>query len=147
MEDLRGKTEPSIDRLCVFCEKPLPSSRWRYCSDECFRAYRAKKYQTNNPKPTMPTNTVGAIAELRVAVDLLSHGYHVFRAMSPSCPCDLAVLKDGKLLKIEARKVSISASGKVYRNIARHDDPENIDIYAWVLPTKIIYEPELSSLP
>ena len=33
--------------------------------------------------------TRGAIAELRVATDLLARGYHVFRSVSPASPCDL----------------------------------------------------------
>lgn len=38
-----------------------------------------------------------------VACDLLRRGYEVFRALSPSASCDLAILKAGKLLRVEVR--------------------------------------------
>jgi hypothetical protein len=44
----------------------------------------------------------GTIAELNVAADLLSRGFEVFRALSPDCPSDLALLKDGRLLRVQA---------------------------------------------
>lgn len=80
---------------------------------------------------------------MRVAVDLLSRGYNVFRALSPSCPCDLAVLKNGKLVRVEVRTTWESAKSGIYKRIGRKDDPDSIDLYAWVLPDRIVYEPEL----
>lgn len=41
------------------------------------------------------------MAELRVSTDLLSKGFHVFRNVSPSGPCDLIAFKDEKILRIE----------------------------------------------
>jgi len=73
----------------------------------------------------------------------MSKGYDVFRALSPACSCDLAVLKNGNLLRIEVRTAYVSPSGKFYKPSKKGDDPNNIDAYAWVLPSKIIYEPEL----
>ena len=70
-------------------------------------------------------------------------GYNVFRALSPSCPCDLAILKDHKLFKVEVRTAHISTSGKIYKVKNKSDIHNNIDVYAWVLPDEIIYEPEL----
>jgi len=43
--------------------------------------------------PDLLPSTVGAMAELCVAADLLRHGFEVFRAVSPHSTCDLAVLK------------------------------------------------------
>ena len=88
--------------------------------------------------------TAGAISELRVAIDLLSKGYNVFRSLSPACPCDFVILKDKQLLRVEVRTTHISSTGKPYKAISKHDDP--IDIYAWVLPNEIIYEPFLDTL-
>ena len=51
----------------------------------------------------LPTSTVGAIAELKVAIDLMQKGYEVFRALSPASSCDIAVLKNGKLIRVEVR--------------------------------------------
>lgn len=138
--------------MCLNCGKELPLSKSpnlnikrKYCSYECRQAYARKRYLERNP-PILrgkTSATTGAISELRVAVDLLAKGYDVFRALSPSCPCDLAILKDGKLVKMEVRTSFISVSGKPYKTIDHRDDTNNIDIYAWVLPDRIIYEPPL----
>ena len=132
-------------RYCVYCGKELPNEKWKYCSPECKAAYVKEEYRKANPAILRggTSATTGAISELRVAIDLLVKGYNVFRSLSPSCPCDLAILKDGQLLKVEVRTSFISTSGKIYRTINKRDESKNIDIYAWVLPTKIVYEPEL----
>lgn len=131
-------------RICAQCGKELPSNKRKYCSYECEAAYLKEKYKKlNNPFKGKSSATTGAISELRVAVDLMVKGYDVFRALSPSCPCDLAILKDSKLLRIEVRTVGISVSGKPYKHTDRHDNPDEIDHYAWVLPDKIMYEPSL----
>ena len=57
--------------------------------------------------------TVGLLNELRVAIDLLSKGYEVFRAMSQQSSCDLAVLKNGSLLRIEVTTTVRQAGGGV----------------------------------
>ena len=45
----------------------------------------------------------GSYNELRAALALMDRGYKVFRAMSPSFPCDLIALKAGKCLRVEVR--------------------------------------------
>jgi hypothetical protein len=85
--------------------------------------------------------TVGAIAELAVAVDLMERGYDVFRAVSPACSCDLAVLSGGELLRIEVRTGHLSANGGLYWGATRNDDGR-FDVYAVVLhsdPRQIVY--------
>lgn len=49
------------------------------------------------------SSTVGAVGELRVAADLLTKGFEVFRALSPTCSCDLLAMKDGRIIRIECR--------------------------------------------
>ena len=44
----------------------------------------------------LPPPTLGALSELQVAVDLMAKGYHVFRALSPDCPCDLVAFRPGE---------------------------------------------------
>jgi hypothetical protein len=51
----------------------------------------------------LPGNTVGALSELRVAVDLLENGFEVFRALSPACSCDLIACKNGRTIRVEVR--------------------------------------------
>lgn len=58
----------------------------------------------------MNTGTAGAFAELIVAASLMEKGYAVFRALSPSSPCDLIAYKDPqRLIRIEVR------TGKLYK--------------------------------
>jgi len=43
--------------------------------------------------PRLSSGTTGAISELVAAADLMRHGYHVFRALSPNCPSDLVIYR------------------------------------------------------
>lgn len=116
---------------CYRCGKPakqmnLPDGRKRWCSRECVRAHARDEYRAINPQHGLSTATVGAIAELAVAADLLQRGYDVFRAVSASCSCDLAILRSGALLRVEVRSASQSPTGGAYfslkpRDIGRHD--------------------------
>ena len=93
------------------------------------------------------TSTVGAIQELLVSVDLMEKGYHVFRALSPSCPCDLFALKDGKAFDIEVRTAYRKQDGSFSKNYHRLTNPPKY--FAWVVreinseTDTIIYEPSL----
>lgn len=102
---------------CPVCNKPLSEERTKrratYCSNECSRKSEHQKYTARNgDRPRLPSGTTGAISELIVAADLLRRGYEVFRALSPSCSCDLAVLRNGQLLRVEVRSASLSVGGK-----------------------------------
>ena len=79
------------------------------------------------------------VGELRVCIDLLSKGFEIFHAVSPNCSCDLAVLKDGKLIKIEIRTGYRTRNGTLQwgKNKFR------ADMWAIVLKDEIIYVPEL----
>lgn len=129
---------------CVVCEKRLSEDQQkkyaRYCSPDCRIQYKREHYRLANPKiPSIPTATVGAISELKVATDLLEKGYHVFRALSPSCPCDIAILRGDKLLKVEVKTGYRSPiTGKLYKHSI---DQKKFDVLAHVLPDEIIYEP------
>ena len=87
------------------CGEEFTRFNWqqKYCSKECqSRFYRDE----NGLVPTYPgisTSTVGTISELIVAVDLLKRGYDVFRALSPTCSCDLAFITNGRLVRVEVR--------------------------------------------
>jgi len=131
------------EKMCKNCGKPILSQGSKYCSYECRSALARKKYHEANPFKGTSSATTGAISELRVAVDLMIKGYNVFRSLSPSCPCDLAVLREGVLLKIEVRTAHRSTTGKLYNLKSSRDDVNNIDHYAWVTGDEIIYEPNL----
>ncbi len=134
------------DRICNGCGGTIPSKRRpnaKYCSERCRGKKQAAFYRQNNPYRhiPIPTGTVGAISEFRVVIDCLSSGYEVFRACSPACSCDLAILVNEKLLRIEVRTSYRLKSGKV----AAHSEIR-ADILAKVLPDEIIYEPSLPKI-
>ncbi len=58
-------------------------------------------------------------------------GYDTFRALSPSCPCDLLALKDGEVLRVEVRTVKRRPDGAIYAQF-RAQDAGRSDVYAFV---------------
>ena len=99
-----GPLPPIEDRTkqCVTCGTDFTprGSRHRYCGMACTPEARS---QQNLPTLHMTTATVGAMIELMVCTDLMIRGYDVFRAVSPSCYCDLVARKGDLTLHIEAR--------------------------------------------
>ena len=80
--------------------------------------------------------------ELLVAADLIRRGYHVFRCLSPHGPCDLAILRDNALLKVEVGSASRSQSGALYR--VKKPAHYDFDILALIDHSGVIhYEPPL----
>ena len=103
-----------------------------------------ERWRSQNPHWNLglATGTVGAISELIVTVDMLKRGFEVFRAVSAHCSCDLAALKDGKLLRIE-----VKTSYRTKNTIVRENDEHKADILALVLRgCEIVYKPALESL-
>lgn len=87
---------------CLECGSPIVGRKKDavYCSSKCCStAYNRKYGLTRMYDATRPTT--GAINELLVATDLMKRGFGVFRALSPSCQCDLMALVDGKPSRIE----------------------------------------------
>jgi len=74
----------------------------KFCSQECKKKREGEKWGRSSDR-SISAGTVGAIAEMAVAVDLMEKGYAVFRALSPACLCDLIALKDGVSLRVEVR--------------------------------------------
>jgi len=132
--------------ICEFCDEPIPKERQRhnakFCSDRCRVRRDLERYHAQNPKTTLPHTTSGAISEYRVIADLLAKGFEVFRSASLSSSCDLAILKDEHLFRVEVRTGRRSATGKIYRPIQKI----KTDILATVIPDKIFYE-GFSDLP
>jgi PD-(D/E)XK endonuclease len=90
----------------------------------------------------------GALGELTVALDLMAHGYEVFRAMSPDAAFDLVASKGTKLLRIECRCGTLNAkSGKIYfAKTTSKRDRALPDHYAVVLSGQIVYDPPLEDV-
>jgi hypothetical protein len=101
-----------------------PTVSWAICSPVCDAARKKRRFEEANGKAYgLPTGTVGALHELTVAVDLLRRGYAVFRALSPTCGCDLAVLKGRDLLRVEVKSAYRGRSGNLILGITKKDRP------------------------
>lgn len=133
------------ERYCLVCEDMLPDKydvRRKYCSDDCAR----KKYKIDLvPKryvEGVSPGTIGATAELRVCIDLMEKGYHVFRAVSPSSPCDLVILlPDYRTLRVEVKSVREDIkTGAFY---APKAPVEKYDVICYVTTSHIIYVPDI----
>ncbi len=87
-------------RPCQRCgEKYTPRiALQKFCSIKCQKV--SPSAFTENK---LSNGTIGAIGELAAAAELMKIGWEVFRALSPSCSCDLAAIKDGKLYRFEVR--------------------------------------------
>lgn len=140
---------PRVDVTnCLRCNKSIPTDRIRkyakYCSNNCCHEAAKEKYRIANPRRlgNMATATMGAISEFRVVVDCLSMGYEVFKACSPACSCDLAILYKNQLKRIEVKTAFRTPAG----NISHSNHNIRADILARVLPDKIIYDPPLPKI-
>lgn len=69
----------------------------------------------------------------------------MFRALSPSCVCDLAVLKDAQLLRVEVTSGVLSAHGTLMHPGKVADKFDLLAIYVGS-EDRIIYKPDLESL-
>jgi len=137
---------------CLECGKPLTETKIRrnglYCNRACGNQGVKREYKEANPSLGLSTGTVGALAELLVAVDLMRLGFEVFRAMSPACSCDLSILKDKKLWRVEVKTGYRRVNDKLYYQPSKKH-PHRAEILAIVVhsdPPVIRYFPELATL-
>lgn len=132
-------------KLCSLCQDPIPPDRARFswakfCSRKCaIRSEKSKAPKSAYPGISCPT--VGAIHELIVCADLLKRGFQVFRAVSPASDCDLAVLKQFRLIRVEVTTGYISKTGAL--QYPKHDDAKS-DALAVVVAGEIHYLPKVS---
>ena len=130
-------------KTCQECSAEFETQKKQklYCNPKCSsRAYNRKHGLNSTPFKDCSTGTVGAIQELRVSVDLLSRGFEVFRALSPSCSCDILAMKDGKLYPIEVRTGYQTPTGKLYYPTSGKHKPTH---FAIATKEKLFYLPEL----
>lgn len=138
---MRYKTHKSknISATCLICGNSFIEiiKDQKYCSKPC--RIKSNK-QDNGWDNTITTGTKGAIGEMFVCNDLLLRGYHVFRAISPSCVCDLVAIKQNKILRVEV------TNGYQYQGKLRYPkhEEDRYDIMAVVLFGKkeIVYIPD-----
>lgn len=128
-----GKT-PKHKRICCVCQEEFEGAAHQiYCS------YKCKSKSLKIRDWGLSKGTVGAIQELKVAVDLLSKGYEVFRAESPACSCDLVVLKNNKVYRVEVRTGYRNRHGTLLYS----KDRIKADYTAVVVLDEIVYIPSL----
>lgn len=135
--------------LCLECKAVYAkkSPAHIYCCNECRSAGYAKDVQ-GHYFTDLSTGNTGALGELLVTCDLIRKGYHVFRAVSHSCICDLCVIKDGKIHLLEVRTSHRDKQGNISYNKKTRLKPEEVIFAAVVHRDKgaeydIYYFPEL----
>ena len=130
-----------MTKKCKHCGKdytPIQNDQ-KYCSLKCRNGFA---YGGGSPMKNIATGTVGAIGELLVSADLMKKGFEVYRALSPSSSCDILVLKENKMKRIEVRTGYRSTDGKRITTIR---DNFRADHLAIVIhnTNEIIYEPTI----
>lgn len=128
--------KPKSNKICPKCKQSFQTTVFnkKYCSIACYKKANIFERELKN----IPTGTIGAIQELRVSIDLLRDGFEVFRALSPSCSCDLLVHKNNIFHRIEVR-----TAYRTKNNLIKPSTYKNIkaEILAMVFPNEIIYKP------
>lgn len=141
----------SDPKPCERCGKLIPVKhgmseyqylRRKYCSKKCRNGYVPQ----NN---ALSTGQIGAMNELIVSADLIRRRVHVFRAVSPSSPCDLIIILGGQLLRVEVTTGNrhLMANGELGKLCFISHNHDKYDILAVVTSTEgIVYIPPLPEL-
>src|SRR3990167_1478519 len=117
---------PQASYICQKCGSTFArrTGKTKFCSLQCRLQVEHDSYRKRNPKAKTNTHTTGAVGELAVAIDLLKKGFHIFRALSPACPCDLIALKEGTSIRIEVTTGHYSPKKRIIfhrRSTERYD--------------------------
>lgn len=115
---------------CRVCKTVFQSihTNTKFCSRDC--SLEDQRARTGRHKTlTISPGTVGAISELRAATYFLERGYAVFRALSPSCFCDLIAIKDSEVKKVEVRTGYVSVAGKLTYSKLLNGNPSCFAVY------------------
>lgn len=127
-----------LTSICAYCgEKFKYRGNKKYCSRKCQQAQADERERQRKHSlwvDGVPRNTIGAGHELLACLDLMRKGYNVFRAISPSAPCDVILLdKDNlKTLRVEIRTCRVNDDGSISFSGGLKGN-EKFDIYAAVL--------------
>ena len=134
---------------CKICGDMFPACLNKpniYCSRICRAEGNRRRVKEKNGIPTYEKNgitlsksTKGALAEMRVTVDLIEKGYEVFRAVSPATSCDFVICKNNTTLRLEVKSRGLSSGGNIYK-----PPPHKADVIAILYQDEIIkYTPDL----
>lgn len=129
-------------------KRDVPEAACKEDAEEAEREWRhgLALYTTWETKGTCRTNrgSVGGVAELLVCADLLRKGYDVFRSVTNSAACDVVVMRDGLLCRVEVKAGRSLKSGRgtfIIRpsQIGKHD----VVAVALLDTSRIIYQPTI----
>lgn len=139
-----------MERLCEHCGSVFQLNKEdgkkirRFCSRRCSSIAWYKNWKSKNgwvPRPkVLGPSAVGALNEMLVISDLINKGHEVYRAISAGSPCDLVIVRDTDILRVEVTTGRNSPSGKYYVPNGKRGKTTH-DVLAVVLNGKIIYEP------
>lgn len=132
---------------CAMCGEVISEKRARrrakYCSHICLRKSERERWAVlNEGRSPNRKGQTGATHKLMVCVDLMWKGYEVFRALSPDCPCDMIVMKDGEFLRVQ---VTTGYKNKSDAITYPHKDPSLYDLLAVIVNGEICYNPTVST--
>lgn len=131
----------AIDIDCTICQKRFTTTRSqsKYCSDSCRKVAYTGSLESMDLQGS--TGSIGAYKELLVSLCLMKLGFSVYRALSPSAPCDLVATRGDTILRIEVTTGYPTRTGRV--NYALHD-PSRYDVICVVLNDDTVkFYPEL----
>ncbi len=99
---------------CLYCGKPYAAYRptQKYCGSTCKNASHAERYFSPHGS-VVDKQASGALSEMIVCSDLLRKGYHVYRNVSASGPCDLIATRSEDLIRVEVKSGYLLPSGKL----------------------------------
>lgn len=131
--------------ICENCKtkfEKTQNSRKRFCTIKCNKEYYKKLYAKLNPTPKCQPTTLGNVQEMRVIIDLLIRGFHVFRSCSHYAPFDIIMVNEGKFRVVEVVTGYYSGSGNI--NHGKKKLKKKWDYLAIVTRDgDILYEPEM----
>jgi hypothetical protein len=139
----------NTNELCLGCGTTVDRTgknrkNAAYCTTECGRLSRNQRVGQVSGLPGICAGTVGAYSELLTTADLLSRGFDVFRAVSPACSCDLSIVRDHKMWRVEV------TTGYRYKDKLSHGKKPSpkYDLLAVVvtLTGEITYFPPIETL-
>ncbi len=129
--------QPKVCRMCGNSFVPTQEYQF-FCSFECRQEYNHKKYVEGRECPSKKvraTSTTGAMHELLVCIELMDLGFHVFRAQSASCPCDLVAMDEFGVIRVEVTTGQHNINNNSH---AKKSDRYMFDLLAVVYHDRVI---------
>ncbi len=136
-------------RPCVNCGSTETAKRTPlkthqiYCSIKCRTIYYTSK--SGRTTSDISTSSTGTLSELLASADLISKGYYMFRALSPSSPCDLIALRGDKCLRVEVTTGRRNSNTQSIYYPNKTKDQAKFDLLVVVVPEEgtVTYYPSL----